>query len=262
MGTKYNGVLALAVAGVVFAWQLLRGPSRGRVVQHGSIVLVVCLVVGGWKYWDNMQRYGTPLFANGSASEGLAFGERAPGGQYEFTTIRLGEVGELFGFRAPRGELTTFPVYQSVPTALHALVWSDMSFFSNRSRHGAPEDPYPYKNIPVALIMTVMVLGLVPEALAVLGLIVTIRRRAFAPLVVLVVLTLAAYLWWVVPQQTWALKPKYILFLLPPAVLYAVVGLAWLIRRVPGVGLATAAAITLLVVLSNLYLYAFAVGHL
>ncbi len=262
MATKYSGLLALVTAGLVFGGQLLLGPSRPRALRHGLIVLVVCLTVGGWKYRDNVHRYGTPLFANGSAADGLTVGEREPGGRYEFTTLRLGEVGALFGFSAPRGELTTFPVYQSVPTTLHALVWSDMSVFSNRSRHGAPDDPYPHKNIPVSLIMAVMVLGFVPEALAVLGMVVTIRRRVFAPLLVFVLLSLVAYLWWVIPQETWALKPKYVLFILPPLVVYAAVGLAWLVRRMPVAAVVAAAAMAGLVGLCNIYLYAFANGRL
>lgn len=260
--TKYSGLVALATAGLVFAGQLFAGPARGRTVVHGLLVLAVCLAVGGWKYYDNLQRYGTPLHANGSASDGLGLGTREAGTTYEFTTFRLQEVSTLFGFGAPRGQLTSQPVYNSVPTSLHALVWSDMSFFSNRTRHGAPGDPYPYKRIPAGLTMTVIVLGLVPEALALIGVAVTIRRRRFAPLLVFGVVTLGVYLWWVIPQASWALKSKYVLCLLPPAVLYAVIGHAWLVRRVPMAGAAISVLIAALAGAAHLYLFAFAVGWL
>jgi hypothetical protein len=260
--TKYNGLIALATAGVLFAWHLVRGPARRRVVTHGLVVLLVCVGVGGWKYLDNYQRYGHPLHANGSASEGLSLGARETGAAYEFTTMRLGEVGGLFGLAAPRGDLTSMPVYQSVPTALHALTWSDMSFFSNRSRHGLPDDPYPHKRIPVWLVMTVIVLGFVPEALAVTGVIVSWHRRALLPLATFGAIALTAYIWWVIPQDSWALKPKYILCLLPPAVVYVTVGQAWLGRRIPVLGTLSAWLTVALVILAHLYLYGFSVGRL
>lgn len=261
--TKYSGLVALASAGVVFAMHLARGPHRRLAVQHGLVVLVVCTLIGGWKYVDNIQRYGTPLFANGSSAQGLALSNRGDaGGRYEFTTLRLRALSHLFGPRAPRGELTTFDVYYSVPTTMHALVWSDMSFFSVRSRHGSEGDPYPPKRIPVSLTMSLIVLGSVPELLAILGAIVTLRRRAFRPLVVFSVITLGAYVWWVIPQATWALKPKYILCLLPCAALFMAVGHAWLVRRSPWIGGVATVLMAALIVVAHVYLYAFAVGRL
>jgi len=260
--TKYSGLVAIATAGIVFGLQLGRGPARGRTVRQGLIVLAVCLVTGGWKYWDNVERYGHPLHATGSAAEGLSVGARASGAPYEFTTMRLGQVRELFGLASPRGALTTFPVYQSVPTTLHALTWSDMSLFSRRTRHGLSTDPYRYKRIPTLLVMTVIVLGFVPEALAIVGLVVTWRRRAFVPLAAFGVVTCAAYLWWLLPQSEWALKSKYVLCLLPPAVLYTTVGQAWLARRWPVAGAVSALLLLGLVVVAHVYLYAFAVGGL
>ena len=166
----------------------------------------------------------------------------------------------VFGGLAPRGDLTVLPVYRSVPTTLHALVWSDMSFFSNRTRHGAPEDPYPFKRIPPRLSMAVIVLGFVPEALALMGLLVSIRRRALLPLVVFSAVTLGAYLWWVMPQDSWALKSKYVLCLLPVGVLYAMIGQAWLGGRLPAAAALTAGALVLLVITALVYQYAFVFG--
>jgi 4-amino-4-deoxy-L-arabinose transferase-like glycosyltransferase len=260
--TKYSGLVAIATAGIVFGLQLMRGPARARTVRHGLIVLAVCVLAGGWKYWDNIERYGRLLHANGSAAEGLSVGARAAGAPYEFTTMRLVEVRELFGLASPRGALTMFPVYQSVPTTLHALTWSDMSLFSRRTRHGLSTDPYRYKRIPIALVMTVIVLGFVPEALAIIGVVVTWRRRAFLPVAVFGGVTCAAYLWWLLPQSEWALKSKYILCLLPPAVLYATVGQAWLTRRWPVAGTVSALLLVGLVVVAHVYLYGFAVGGL
>jgi 4-amino-4-deoxy-L-arabinose transferase-like glycosyltransferase len=262
VATKYNGLLAPVTAAVVFALLLARGPARRRTIVHAVAVVGICVVVGGWKYWDNTRRYGHPLHANGSAAEGLSIGERQAGARYEFTTMRLGEVEALFGLDAPRGDLTFQPVYRSVPTTLHALTWSDMSFFSNRSRHGLADDPYPHKRIPSALVMTVIVLGFVPEALALIGILVSLRRRSLLPLAVFSLVTVAAYVWWILPQDTWALKPKYVLALLLPAVVYAMVGQAWIARRVPTVGAVSMGLLVLLVFAAHLYLYGFAVGGL
>jgi hypothetical protein len=135
-----------------------------------------------------------------------------------------------------------------------------MTFFSEPTRHGDPGHPYPRKRIPAAITRTVLLLGLVPELLAMVGVMVTIRRRAFAPLAVMCVVSLGAYTWWFTSQSQWALKTKYLLFLLPAFVLYAVVGLGWLWRRAPWAGFAGGVLVTMLIVFTHVYLLAFAVG--
>lgn len=71
---------------------------------------------------------------------------------------------------------------------------------------------------------------------------------------------MTAYAWWFLPQAFWALKTKYVMFLLPPFVFYAVAGLDWLTRRVPALALLALAACAALVIVAHVYLYAFAVG--
>ncbi|HET7697211.1 MAG TPA: hypothetical protein VFK57_15975 [Vicinamibacterales bacterium] len=266
--TKYSGLLAPLTIAVVMALQLVR-PSAARrmrprrVAAHALAMLLIAGLIGGWKYFDNARRYGDLLKANGSASEGFTIGaRRAPGADYEFATLRLREVRRLIGPRAPAGELTAFPVYFSVWTTLHALAWSDMSFFSNPTRHGDPSRPYPRKTIPAGLVMAVIVLGFVPELLAALGFVRTLRHRSTWPIAIFVLLGAASYVWWFLPQQVWALKTKYILFLLPAGVLYTLAGLGWLRRRLPVAGTGAAILIVALVVVANIYLYAFAVGRL
>jgi hypothetical protein len=65
--------------------------------------------------------------------------------------------------------------------------------------------------------------------------------------------------WWFTSQSQWALKSKYLLFLLPAFSVYAVAGLGWVRRRAPGAALAAGALVTLLIVLTHAYLFAFAV---
>jgi hypothetical protein len=245
----------------VFGVRAIFGPRRVLAVRDTVLVIGVCCVVGGWKYVDNFRHYGTLLYANGTAAQGFGITDGPQlRGHYEFTTLRLSALMRMVSPRAGRGELTTFPVYQSVPTTLHALAWSDMSFFSEPTRHGDPSHPYPRKRVSVSLIRTVLVLGFVPELLAIVGFIVTLRRRIFWPLTVVCAVAISAYTWWFISQEAWGLKTKYVLFLLPPFVVYAVSGLAWLSKHAPVVSVVAGTLVAALVLVTHCYLLAFALG--
>jgi hypothetical protein len=166
----------------------------------------------------------------------------------------------LAGPRARPGPLASVPVYHSVVTTLHALAWSDMTFFSDPSRHGDPSRPYLRKRVPAVLIRTVLILGFVPELLAGVGFFVTLRRRIFLPLAVVCLVAVSAYVWWFTSQESWGLKTKYLLFLLPAFVVYAVTGLAWLWKHAPRLGGMAAVLVAALVLVAHLYLLAFAVA--
>jgi len=262
--TKYSGLLAPLTIAMTMALVFARRPAR-RIVVHAAAMLAIAAVLGSWQYVNNVRRYGTLLHANGSASEGFSVASsRMPdesGHRYEFTSLRLRDVGRLFASPPPAGEQNAFPVYSSVFTTLHALAWSDMSFFSVRGRHGDPSNQYPRKLIPVPLIMSVLVLGLVPELLALIGFVRALRHPSMWPLIVFSCAGLAAYVWWFLPQTAWALKTKYILFLLPPGVVFAMTGLGWLRRKSAAVCAAVTIALVMLIVLADVYLYAFAVGR-
>jgi len=261
VATKYSGLVALVSAVILFAIRVVWGPGRLQGVRNAAIVVALCAAVGGWKYVDNYRYYGTPLYANGTALEGFSI-HRGPRlrGRYEFTTIRFGALMRVFGPHAIRGALTDLPVYHSVPTTLHALAWSDMSFFSEPTRHGDPTHPYARKRVPAGLIGTVLVLGFVPELLAALGFVVTLRRRVFQPLAIVCVVGMTAYTWWFVSQEAWGLKTKYLLFLLPVFVVYTVSGFAFIWNRAPRLGAIAGVLMAALVVFANVYLLAFALG--
>lgn len=78
-----------------------------------------------------------------------------------------------------------------------------------------------------------MVFGLVPSVLALIGLIVTAFHRFLRPFVYLTLLSAAAYVPWVLRQDEWALKPKYLLFLAPVYAACAVVGTMVVSRWLP-----------------------------
>jgi 4-amino-4-deoxy-L-arabinose transferase-like glycosyltransferase len=261
VATKYSGLVAVMSAVILTTLQFIRGTRRGTVLGHGVVIVVVAAMLGGWKYLDNYRHYGTPLFANGAAQQGFALernGQHA--GRYEFTSLRFADVIRLYGPHAPRGALTDLPVYRSVPTTLHALAWSDMSFFSEPSRHGDPSHPYPRKHVARVLVGTVLILGIVPELLAITGFVITLQRRIFLPCIVFSVVAVCAYLWWFLAQDAWALKTKYLLFLLPIFVLYTVTGAAFVWKRLPALGLLAGSLLTTLFLVTTAYLLAFDLG--
>ncbi|MEO8483751.1 MAG: hypothetical protein ABI634_16190 [Acidobacteriota bacterium] len=261
MATKYSGLIALLTAAVLIGVRFIEGPNRTATVRRGATVLFLALAIGGWKYVDNYRRYGTLMFANGSAAEGFTVAARPAHDRYQFMSIRLGALSTLYGRDAPAGQLTDFPVYRSVLTTLHAQVWSDMSLFTVRGRHGDPDHIYPTRNVPVPLTMTLVVLGFVPELLALLGVIVSARRRTVRPLLVFTAVVLATYVWWFLPQVRWALKTKYLLGLLPIGVVFALIGQAWLTRRLPSVALVTRILLVVLVVVAHAYMLVFALAR-
>jgi hypothetical protein len=260
---KYSGLIALATAGVVLGLQLIWRRDRARTIGHGLIVALVAVIIAAPKYVDNYRRYGTPLFANGSAGDAFSSTRQYFWEDYDFFSFSPTAILDTSGPGAPKGELTDLPVYESVWTTLYGLAWSDMSFFSVRGRIADPNPPYPPKRIPRSVTASVLYLALVPTALAAVGFVVTIRRREYVPLVVLLVLTMTSYFAWVVAQDAWALKTKYILFLLPVFVAYVVAGIRWCRRHLPpAVTTIVLCALGALIVASHLYLLAFSIGHL
>ncbi len=257
--TKYSGLVALVSAVIFFAIRMACGPHRLLAARNAAIVVVLCVAICAWKYVDNYRHYGMLLYANGSAQQGFSFAAiRAGRDRYEFTTFRPAELMRVFG--PMRGSLTELPAYRSVFTTLHALTWSDMSFFSRPDRHGDPAHPYPRKRISAGLIGAVLALGVVAELLAAAAFVVTIRRKMFRPLAIICLVGISAYVWWFISQDAWALKTKYLLFLVSPFVVYTVSGLGYLWQRVPRIAAVAAVLIAFLIVAANLYLLAFAIA--
>jgi 4-amino-4-deoxy-L-arabinose transferase-like glycosyltransferase len=259
--TKYNGLSAVVAGALVLlshiAW---RGATRRGL---GALVsfLVVATLVGGWKYVDNERRYGTPLFANGDAGAGFSLSQRMLHTRYEFTTFRLPSLLALTRPDAPDGMLTDLPVYRSFWTTFHGLVWGDMGFFTNPTRHGTRYPFYHDRHIPPWLASAVLVLGIVPSLLAIGGLLITVRRRAYLPITIMSGVGWAIYLQYVLSQEIWAIKAKYLMFLLPAYVLYAVIGLRWVRAKLPdAITAAVVSALAALIVAAHLYLLRFALG--
>lgn len=256
--TKYTGLLAPVILSVTALLAVSSFHPRRRLLARATIAVVICAAIGAWKYVDNIKQYGKPLFANGSAQQGFAVsGRPSLWRQYEFNALRMGALIDLARGRLPPGDLTNLPFYRSVWTTLHGMAWGDMSFFSDPSRHGFYRKPYPRKPIQPALASTVLILGLVPNALAVAGFFVTVHRRVLWPLAVGTVITWAAYIAWFVAQESWALKTKYVLFLLPAYTVYALLGVRWLERLWPPAAQLAWLLLAALIVTGHMYLLNF-----
>ena len=261
MATKYNGILAIVLAGPLIAdKRLSQGQLRGF-VRDASVFLVIALAIGSGKYIDNARKYGNPLHANGVAAAGFSLKKNYYWSGYEFSSFRLGQLIHLMSPDGPEGQLNDVAPYQSVWTTLHALAWSDMSFFSREGRHGTGWNMYPNKNIPLWMPASVLTLAILPNLLAAIGAAVTLRRRDTRPLLLLTILTMAAYLQWILSQPMWALKTKYILFLLPAYLVYMGFGLQWVEARVPPLATrVTWALLACLLAVTSLYMFRFSIA--
>jgi hypothetical protein len=137
-----------------------------------------------------------------------------------------------------------------------------MGFFTNPTRHGSGRPLYRDRHIAPWLASSVLLLGLLPTALAGAGFATTLTHRVYRPMAWLCLAGLSSYLYWVVGQEYWAIKAKYLLFLLPAYVLYMVAGTRWAVRSLPGsVSAAILLSLLALIVLANLYLLSFGIGH-
>jgi hypothetical protein len=247
----------------VQALRFLVDRDRRRTIVHGLIVAGVAVIIASPKYVDNWRHHGTPLFANGSAGDAFSSAREYYWDEYDFFSFSPTAILDASGPHAPKGELTNLDVYHSVWTTLYGLAWSDLSFFSVRGRISDPNPPYPPKAIPRLVTASVLYLALVPTALSAIGFVITFRRREYWPLHVMLILTMTSYLAWALAQDAWALKTKYIMFLLPVFVAYAIVGVRWTGRRLPRpISAAILVAIAALVFVTHVYLLAFSLGHL
>jgi hypothetical protein len=227
--TKYSGLLLLMAAGAVVLARLLRGSARAHALKQGALIYGLTLAIAGAQYAHNAATQDSVFVANGSARDGFAVlglkNRMRALRHYDFGSLELGEVVALFEPEHQRGSLTDQPVYSSVWSALHAMAWTDMSFFSVHERHGDPTKPYPAKHVPIVLVSSMLYLGLVPSALALFGFALTSFRKSLWPMSFFGSSSFAAYVWWFLAQDSWALKTKYVLFLLPVYVLFALIGL-------------------------------------
>ena len=261
--TKYSGLVALLLAGAIVALRFATLPEqRARVLRNGLLIATVAIALGSFKYVDNWIRYDTPLFANGTALRGFSAGERTlHWDRYDFGSLEPAALFEALPPDPPLGRLTDLDVYRSVWTALYAQAWGDMSMFSEPSRHGTGVGWYPPRGVPRWLSVAVLVLGLGSLPLVAAGGLVSWRRREALPLLLSFAFTACSYFYWVVAQPSWALKSKYLLFLLPAALVLGMLGARATLARFPAFRRPLLAWVATLVLFANAYLLLFALGR-
>lgn len=287
--TKYSGLLTLVTAGVLLAWEAAVGRRRRlKIIRDLAVITIVATAVCGWHYGHNLRSARKPLLGPPWAPNVFAVGLRKVAlnrHRYDFLSLKIRDVVDLYD-PGRKGMLNDFPIYGSVLSTMNALAWTDMSFFSVPSRHGwkLPEhyaepgteirlvaqapasqarvDVYPPKQTIPWLIDLVLRLGLVPSILAVVGFFASLRRRTLRPFAAYAVCSLGVYFWWVLAQDAWALKTKYILFLLPVYVVYAITGLRATMRLDRRLGAAATVAFVAALVVSEAYLWMFALGSI
>lgn len=284
--TKYPGLLTLMTVGVVLGPRLVIGRRRLRTARDLLIVVSIAGAICGWHYAQNLRMTHKPFLELPGYPDVFTAGV----GQishnwkrYDFHSLRVEEIVDLF--RAENiGMLNDFPTYNRVFSTLHALAWTDMSFFTVPSRHGwklplhygegsgaiqlvaqtsasqASVPPYPAKHVSLWLVDLVLRLGIYPTLLALLGFVVVLRRRALQPFIAFTVISVAVYTWWFLAQPAWALKTKYILFLLPAYIVYTIMGLRSVYHLDRRLGHVAAACLIAALVASEAYLWMFALG--
>lgn len=283
--TKYPGLLTLIAAAIVISPRLISA-RRLRTARDLVIIISIAFVICGWHYARNMRTAHRPFLGPPGYPEVFAtdVGKvRQNWKRYDFRSFKFKEVVDLF--RSDKAAtLNDSPVYNSVFTTLHALAWTDMSFFSVPSRHGwrlplgygegrgklqlvaqtpasqTRVSPYPSKSTHLWLVDLALRLGVFPSILALVGFMATFRRRAMRPFIVFGGVSLAMYAWWFLAQPAWALKTKYILFLLPVYVVYAALGLRTAYHLDRRFGHAAVACMIVTLLVSEAYILMFALG--
>jgi len=259
---KFNGLIALVVTALLLAVHLFETRRWKQILLHGIIILAAAYVVGSWKYLDNYRKYDNPLYTTTTAKDGFKIeGRKYRFDFYDFGFPDTAGVVRLMQQDAPEGNLENFDVYRNVWTTLHAQCWTDMSFFSQPSRHGAGHPMYPWRGIPVFLSASVLYLGWLPHLLAIMGWIITLRRRLFLPVTIFTLVSLAVYTNWFLCQISWSLKTKYILYLLPAYALYIVLGMRWCRKHLPAWMVLTLWGFwAVFLLLLHYYLFEFSIG--
>jgi 4-amino-4-deoxy-L-arabinose transferase-like glycosyltransferase len=259
IGTKYSGIIILMVLSLFFFVAFVR-ERKLKPVVHLAVILALSLLVGGWRYLDNIRSEGR-LFAGNEAWQHVEGKDRKfYFKEYEFHTFKLRELVFLMSAESPQQELKYFEVYNhNVLTSLFGQIWTDCSIFSNPSRHGLEKGLYPDKSIPIALVAALLCMGIVPVVLGGAGLIESICRAKQVPLLVLGGISVLVYTRWFLGHPEWALKTKYLFQVIPAGLVFCSVGLSSLGRRSAYAEKIAVGMLLLLIVLANTYNLFFAI---
>ncbi len=259
IGTKYSGIIILMVLSLLFFVAFLQD-RKPKFIVHLTALLALSLLIGGWRYLDNVRTEGRLFVGNEAWRHVDGQNRKFYFKEYEFHTFRLRELVSLMKPESPQKELKHFDVYNySVLTSLFGQIWTDCSIFSNPSRHGLRKGLYPEKSIPISLVAALLCVGIVPVLLGGVGMIGSICRAKHVPLLVLSGISILVYTRWFLAHPEWALKTKYLFQIIPAGLVFCSFGLASLGRRSEYAEKIAVGALILLVVLANAYNFFFAI---
>lgn len=208
--TKYSGLVICVAIGAYLLFQFIINRSRQNLF-FGLTFGMLAIVFGGYSYVTNYVKYGTPFKGN-DAWHTTSY----HWGLYTYTDFSINNIVKLIENDTPEMRLGDFPTYNSsVTSSLYGQLWTDMSFYSNKYRHGHPIRRYKDKSIPITVVKGVLWFGLIPMLFSILG----IKKTLLAPLAPLYLLyaglSLGIYVEWYYGFHIWMLKTKYLMFLLP-----------------------------------------------
>lgn len=209
--TKYSGIVIAVYFGGILLARYLRHFDKQRLI-HGLIYTAIVFLLGSYPYIKNMIDAGTPVVGNKAWNTGKNYYKN-----YDFTSFSVKEIVDVF--TDPRdAKLKYYPAYNNkVLTSHYGQLWTDFSFYTHIHRHGQWEraDIYKGKYMPVWLLWSILIAGLIPVLAGAGGFILLVVSREAPLLLGMFVLTVALYINWFLGHNFWMLKTKYLLYLLP-----------------------------------------------
>jgi 4-amino-4-deoxy-L-arabinose transferase-like glycosyltransferase len=141
--TKYSGLIGVVFMMLVIGKHTLRHFRSAAAWRNVMLAAAICATIGSWKYVDNLERYGTPMYAGNcvgctqSYSSGLYGLSQVkspnPIKPYDFSTFHLRSLISVLNDDSFSGRLTDWWAYRSFWTTMYGLTWNDPGMFSIRS---------------------------------------------------------------------------------------------------------------------------------
>jgi len=159
-----------------------------------------------------MLKHGTPTVGNKAWNTNQNYFHL-----YDFSSFHLSGIVDVFTHPAD-AYLNHYPAFNSeVLTSHYGQLWTDFSFYTRNGRHGQRPRGLVYKDkyMPVWLLWAILVCGLIPVAASVVGAAILVSQRQALLLLIMSAISITLYVKWFLGNDTWMLKTKYLLYLLP-----------------------------------------------
>ena len=178
-------------------------------LRQGIIYAIVVCLLGGYPYLD---KHGTPTVGNKAWNTGKNYFHL-----YDFSSFRLPGIVDVFTHPA-NAYLNHYPAFNSeVLTSHYGQLWTDFSVYTRNGRHGQRPRGLVYKDkyMPDWLLWAILVCGLIPVGASLVGAAILVWQRQALLLLIMSAISITLYVKWFLGSDTWMLKTKYFLYLLP-----------------------------------------------